>query len=252
MLKELEGNHDLIRRCIFCKESSEHSKSVEHIIPESLGNDTYILQPGIVCDKCNNYFARKVEKPILDSEDYKTVRFYQYIKSKKGKIPKSTALIAGHEVMLHWENIKGVPSLMMGVSSEGIRDIFNKKPKLFLTKSINLDNSDLKYEMSRFLAKIAYEMMIYLILDHYKEELKDAVLYFDSDFDKDFQEVIKFIRYGRKNKKPWKYTSKIIKDYQPMKDDLIASVNLKYDINSLIMTLVLFNTEFKIDILNKD
>lgn len=36
--------------CIFCKCDSTNSKSVEHIIPESLGNKSHILRPGIVCD----------------------------------------------------------------------------------------------------------------------------------------------------------------------------------------------------------
>jgi len=30
-------------RCIFCQEYSTNSKSVEHIIPESLGNKSHIL-----------------------------------------------------------------------------------------------------------------------------------------------------------------------------------------------------------------
>ena len=47
-------------RCIFCKKDSLDSKSIEHIMPESLGNVNHILQPGVVCDECNNYFARKV------------------------------------------------------------------------------------------------------------------------------------------------------------------------------------------------
>lgn len=52
--------------CIFCKEESSNSRSIEHIIPESLGNKDHVLPPGIVCDKCNNYFARKIEKKILE------------------------------------------------------------------------------------------------------------------------------------------------------------------------------------------
>ncbi len=35
-------------RCIFCKTDSDSSRSVEHIIPESLGNTDYVLPPGCV------------------------------------------------------------------------------------------------------------------------------------------------------------------------------------------------------------
>ena len=44
-------------RCLFCKQDSSSTKSVEHIIPESIGNKTLILPLGYVCDKCNNYFV---------------------------------------------------------------------------------------------------------------------------------------------------------------------------------------------------
>jgi hypothetical protein len=50
-------------RCPFFKSDSTASRSIEHIIPESLGNMTQILPPGVVCDGCNNYFSRKVEGP---------------------------------------------------------------------------------------------------------------------------------------------------------------------------------------------
>jgi hypothetical protein len=51
--------------CIFCTQNSENSKSVEHIVPESLGNKSTVLSKGIVCDGCNNYFARKIEGEML-------------------------------------------------------------------------------------------------------------------------------------------------------------------------------------------
>jgi hypothetical protein len=60
--------------CIFCKEVSDTSFSVEHIIPESLGNKSHILENGIVCDKCNNYFARKIEKEVLELPYYKKLK----------------------------------------------------------------------------------------------------------------------------------------------------------------------------------
>ena len=74
-------------RCLFCKQNSSDSISVEHIIPESLGNKTAILPKGIVCDKCNNYFARKVEKPFLETSAIKALRFREPIPSKKGVVP---------------------------------------------------------------------------------------------------------------------------------------------------------------------
>lgn len=80
-------------RCIFCKNDSSSSVSREHIIPESLGNTMHTLPPGVVCDACNNYFSRKVEKPFLESESVRALRFEQALVSKKGKIPSLTGII---------------------------------------------------------------------------------------------------------------------------------------------------------------
>jgi len=49
-------------RCLFCKCPSDDATSVEHIVPESLGNRRHILPRGAICDRCNNYFSREVER----------------------------------------------------------------------------------------------------------------------------------------------------------------------------------------------
>lgn len=43
--------------CIFCGPAGTKFSSVEHIVPESLGNKSYILPKGVVCDECNNKFS---------------------------------------------------------------------------------------------------------------------------------------------------------------------------------------------------
>lgn len=73
--------------CIFCRGDSSQSRSVEHIIPESLGNSRHTLPRGTVCDHCNNYFARKLEKPLLDSEYFTQVRFRNNLPNKRGTVP---------------------------------------------------------------------------------------------------------------------------------------------------------------------
>ena len=73
--------------CIFCKSSSAPFLAVEHIIPESLGNTEHVLPPGVVCDRCNNYFAGSVEGPILRDEYFRQVRHRNGIPSKRKRVP---------------------------------------------------------------------------------------------------------------------------------------------------------------------
>ena len=82
-------------KCIFCKHISDDSKSVEHIIPESLGNTKNVLPRGVVCDKCNNYFSRKIEQPLLGQPFFKNLRGRNWIESKKGKIPPEEIMYVG-------------------------------------------------------------------------------------------------------------------------------------------------------------
>lgn len=72
-------------RCIFCKRDSANSKAVEHVIPESLGNVEHVLDRGVVCDGCNNYFASKIEEPLLADPYFRYQRSVANIPSKKGR-----------------------------------------------------------------------------------------------------------------------------------------------------------------------
>lgn len=74
-------------RCIFCKHDSSNSVSVEHIVPESLGNIDHMLPVGVVCDGCNQYFARKVERQLLESPMFRLLRADMAIPNKRGRIP---------------------------------------------------------------------------------------------------------------------------------------------------------------------
>jgi hypothetical protein len=74
-----------MKPCLFCKSEGPYS-SVEHIIPESLGNDDLILE-GEVCDKCNSYFGQSVEQYVLDKTAIAFWRAFLRIKTKDGDEP---------------------------------------------------------------------------------------------------------------------------------------------------------------------
>jgi HNH endonuclease len=168
-------------RCIFCRGDSTGSKSREHIVPESLGNTSFVLPKGVVCDKCNNYFSRGVEKPFLESDAIRALRFHQGLESKKGRVPSLTGLIT-----------PGVPAIItrfprhnftsVDVPTEAVEILMqSKNGRLILP--IGGQEPDVQV-VSRFMAKIALEAMAertiahdggqdYLCDEHQLDDLRD-------------------------------------------------------------------------------
>jgi len=75
-------------KCIFCLNTKGPFSRVEHPIPESLGNDDLFLNPGFVCDPCNQYFGSKVEQKVLNAAPFGVERVAAVVKTKRGKLPK--------------------------------------------------------------------------------------------------------------------------------------------------------------------
>jgi hypothetical protein len=74
--------------CIFCR-SRGSLGTVEHIVPQSLGNTADILE-GTVCDICQNYFAREVEKVALEKTPIAFWRTFFGTRTKRGNLPSVT------------------------------------------------------------------------------------------------------------------------------------------------------------------
>ncbi len=85
-------------RCLFCKAPSHNAKSVEHIIPESLGNGRHVLPRGAICDSCNNYFSREVEGPLLSHRSFRNSRAWYREPSKKGRMPSLVGTHLGSDI----------------------------------------------------------------------------------------------------------------------------------------------------------
>lgn len=137
-------------RCIFCLEASNVSRSVEHIIPESLGNKDHVLPPGVVCDKCNNYFASKVEKPFLELPAVQQLRFEQNVLSKRQRIPPGFGML---DLGAPIELIRDHEGLSI-VAPEGVKDPFGKTGTLYIPTRLPIPAGVVA---SRFLAKVGLE-----------------------------------------------------------------------------------------------
>ena len=80
---------DRKNHCIFCKTTDGNFRSVEHVIPESLGNETLFLPRGYVCDKCNTKIS-KLEQKFVNSVPMAGLRIFVGSVGKKGKFPSAT------------------------------------------------------------------------------------------------------------------------------------------------------------------
>ncbi len=145
-------------RCIFCRQDSNESKSVEHIIPESLGNKVNTLSQGIVCDKCNNYFSREVEKPFLEHSAIELLRFEEGVENKKGRIPPTMGIIFPDALVEVRKTFKDGIAGEVRVPTEIFNKIVNLKSGQIILKKFNdelsLPNGSV---LSRFIGKIAIE-----------------------------------------------------------------------------------------------
>jgi hypothetical protein len=147
-------------RCIFCKSDSSSSRSVEHIIPESLGNTEHVLPPGVVCDSCNNYFGGKIEQPLLASGFFTQVRARNNVANKKGRFPpvEGIHLQSGTQVNLERDKDNSL-SLYPVHDRDGailIQNILNSTRGTII---IPIETEPNRLQFSRFLGKVAIEVL---------------------------------------------------------------------------------------------
>lgn len=232
-------------RCIFCKSLSDSSRSVEHIIPESLGNTKQILPRGVVCDKCNNYFARKVEKPFLDASGITELRSFQFIPNKKGIIPSSTGYIdAEHQVQI-FPYKEGEIKASIAVETELFNKILEGQDSFLVLPTGRLPEQN--NIVSRFLAKIAVEAIAqrFLSVGIELDQLIDGV---------EFDPIRDYARLGRPN--DWVYHKRTIYEANQKRtkhSEEPYEVIYEYDLfytprQELYFILVIFGLELAINI----
>jgi hypothetical protein len=151
------------RQCIFCRSDSSTSRSVEHIVPESLWNTTNILPSGVVCDACNNYFAREVEKPFLEAPGIAQLRFSEAIPNKRGRIPTIDGkLLPGFPIKAYRE-AKGGRRTHIAAPPEAIEHLLTQgRGTLTFPAAAPMPSERV---VGRFLAKMAIEALAHRLID---------------------------------------------------------------------------------------
>ena len=127
-------------------------------MPESIGSRRRVLKPGIVCDKCNNYFARKVEEPVLNHSSMRNLRAWHQVPNKRGKCPSLVGTIAGTEIAVNVRRDRdGKLQFNTERASDAGRLITELESGLANSLLFKIDMNPPAREMSRFLCKMALE-----------------------------------------------------------------------------------------------
>ncbi|MFR9542345.1 MAG: HNH endonuclease [Rikenellaceae bacterium] len=177
-------------KCIFCNNDSSTSKSVEHIVPESLGNKDIILPKGFVCDVCNNYFARKIEKPLLESLYFTSMRARNEIYTKKGRAVLENAYFG--DCYKNSKICSDRTKECKGIYIENdivVEEILDGRITT-LRVPFSFEEVYPNAIMSRFLAKCALEYLVFIIDTNKQDEfIEDEVL------QRQLDPIRKFARY---------------------------------------------------------
>ena len=192
-------------QCIFCHKDSLNSKSIEHIIPESLGNKEHFLPKGYVCDECNHYFAIKIENELLSQPYFVSMRFRNEILTKKGRHVKEKMMFPGA--------LKSVEAILQTTDDGNVisfydEDLFDRVKNGEVNEIMALYIPEPNYPnkiMSRFLAKCAYEYFLYNMGKEKYDLCVQELLCKESDILKALRE---YARYGKGEY--WQYNQRRI------------------------------------------
>lgn len=151
------------KMCLFCKSTGPFS--VEHIIPESLGNDELLLK-NEVCASCNNYFS-KIEGYVLQKTPFAFWRTYLRIRSKKGQLPSVNFSQPDRDKgVLPSRHPRHADNVGMSAHEDGFMslDVDNEE---IIKSLVSESTQDLKFvmtpkmlhELGRFLCKVGVELL---------------------------------------------------------------------------------------------
>lgn len=222
---------------------------MEHVIPESLGNTEYVLEKGLVCDSCNNYFSIKIEGPLLEMPFFRQSRYKRNILSKKGKIPADKGFVIDPDLgqVLFAKNKQ--TGFGIEIPDERIRKSLKNEISVFVPEFdfFDSDNSI----VSKFLAKIAIEGLAFDVQND-NENIETIVN------QPGFDPIKRYCRFANVGEL-WPYRIRRV-SFPEVSDGTEASVRLKelifeYEFIYLhpgyfLFQLYLLGIEFTIDMVN--
>lgn len=235
-------------RCIFCKQPSDNSKSVEHIIPESLGNTDHVLARGTVCDKCNNYFAIKIEQPLLELSYFVSLRHRNEVENKKGRIPLDKGILfAPTSGIVNFHIDKEGKSISL--EDDKLITFIQNNNTFSIVIPVNERPPDNNIYISKFLGKVGLEALA-KIGENVEGGLVEVI-------DKVELDLIRYyVRYGQ-GVKFWKYYCRPLyredtlftDDEVKEKHQVLHEYRLLYTTNfQLLIVVAIFGIEYCLDL----
>jgi HNH endonuclease len=137
--------------CIFCEKENE-AVSIEHIVSESLGNTSYLMERSGVCDACNKRFAA-FEKETLSSSIFLMERARMGVPNKRGNAAQGK--LGGFGIEGNKNLVKSLVTLT-GLPAEEITD-WNPDTKSFTIKLPTFEKNEVA--VSKTLLKIGLEAL---------------------------------------------------------------------------------------------
>jgi hypothetical protein len=204
--------------CIFC-DKGNNAKSIEHIVPESLGNQDYIMPKHSVCDGCNTRFSKFEDKALTN-----TVLVME--RARKGVVTKKGNNVKGrvNELTIEGnENFEKNIIVVQGLNSENFtEDPQTKRGQLFIK---SFDKSEVA--TSKFLLKIGLESI-------YKSR-KDILRKYD------FTDLKNFLVL--KSNVNWPF---VTTDYETSKFESVPRFTDKYKLNQIHCQLKYLEVDMEI------
>ena len=235
--------------CIFCKSTTASFTSVEHIVPESLGNRQHVLPPGVVCDSCNNYFSLKVEQPILNSDWFCQARHRNGIRSKRGRIPEVKGLSFPHGTPI---SLGAISERERYITATYDRDATRLMNELHCSSQFAMVFSVPKPPERRLLARFLVAIGM-KVTAHRMLPVPEGIRT-DLTHNKCFDEARRFARYGE-GPLQWPVHEKVIYDEQHEFNDADGSsyqISHEYmllwtNCDELYFVIALFGTQYTIN-----
>lgn len=187
-------------RCIWCLEEppSATFKSESHVLPECVGNEhQQVLPPGIVCDRCNRSFGRKVEPALIDDPIFSTRVGILQLRDKNGKFVYEPSPSGVHRKVHVDAKVSGnkitVATTQYEIKGQPSKPYENRS---IPPKSKNYDKKALAL-LSRAVHKVAFESLAHSLFVGTGQEFETEELKHIDMFDQSFKVIRDWVRYGQ-------------------------------------------------------